>query len=98
MNAWLLAACVLLPAGVGPCVWRACRGEPAQRLTATSLAGTMAVAFFLLAARGLHRTAYVDVALVTAVLAPTSTLVYARCLAGGAGPSGERRETAAGRD
>lgn len=92
MNAWLLAACVLLPAGVGPCVWRACRGAPAQRLTATSLASTVAVAVFLLAARGLHRTSYVDVALVAAVLAPTSTLVYARCLAGGAGGAGDGSE------
>lgn len=89
MNAWLLAACVLLPAGLAPCVWRACRGEPARRLPAMALAGVMAVAVFLLTARGLHRTSYVDVALVTAVLTPTGTLVFARCLAGGTGPSAQ---------
>lgn len=85
MNAWLLAACVLLPAGLGPCLWRACIGEPAQRLAAMALAGVMAVAVFLLVARGLHRTSYLDLALVGSVLAPAGTLVFARCLAGGTG-------------
>lgn len=83
MNAWLLAACVLLPAGMGPCVWRACRGEPAQRLTGITLGGTVAAAVFLLTARGVHRTSYVDLALVLAVLSPAGTLVFCRCLAGG---------------
>jgi multisubunit Na+/H+ antiporter MnhF subunit len=45
----------------------------------------MAVAVFLLAARGLHRVSYVDLALVLAVLSPAGTLVFARCLAGGGG-------------
>ncbi|WP_329129953.1 monovalent cation/H+ antiporter complex subunit F [Streptomyces sp. NBC_01476] len=85
MNAWIVAACVLLPAGLGPCLWRACRGEPAQRLAGMSLAGVMAVAVFLLVARGVHRTSYVDVALVMAALTPAGTLVFARCLAGGSG-------------
>jgi multisubunit Na+/H+ antiporter MnhF subunit len=97
VNAWLLAACVLLPAGVGPCLWRACLGEPAQRLIGMALAGTMATAVFLLAARGLDRTAYVDLALTAAVLSPAGTLVFARCLAGGGGrPPGEWRRAGAG--
>jgi multisubunit Na+/H+ antiporter MnhF subunit len=62
-----------------------------------SLAGVLAVAVFLLVARGLHRTSYVDVALVMAVLAPAGTLVFARCLAGGSGRTpGEWRRTGAG--
>lgn len=81
----MVGACVLLPAGVGPCVWRACRGEAGQRLVGMALAGVMAVAVFLLAARGLHRVSYVDLALVLAVLSPAGTLVFARCLAGGGG-------------
>lgn len=99
MNAWIVAACVLLPAGMGPCLWRACRGEAAQRLAGMSLASVVAVAVFLLAARGLHRTSYVDVALVLAVLAPAGTLVFARCLAGGTGstPSEWRRTGDEGR-
>ncbi|MFC4031924.1 monovalent cation/H+ antiporter complex subunit F [Streptomyces polygonati] len=100
MNAWIVVACVLLPAGVGPCLLRATRGEPAQRLAGMSLAGVMAVAVFLLAARGLHRVSYIDVALVLAVLAPAGTLVFARCLAGGTGlsPRDWRRTAERGRD
>lgn len=86
MNAWLLAACVLLPAGMAPCLWRACRGGPAQRLAGMAMGGVVCVAVFLLTARGLHRTSYNDLALVTAVLAPAGTLVFARLLAGGEGP------------
>jgi multisubunit Na+/H+ antiporter MnhF subunit len=99
VNAWLLAACVLLPAAVGPCVWRACRGEPAQRLAGMALTGVVSVAFFLCAARGLHRTSYTDVALVAAVLTPTGTLVFSRCLAGGSGtdPGEWRRARGDGR-
>jgi multisubunit Na+/H+ antiporter MnhF subunit len=86
VNGWLWAACVLLPAGVGPCAWRACRGEPAQRLAGMALAGVVATAVFLVVARGMHRSSsYTDVALVLAVLAPAGTLVFARCLAGGSG-------------
>jgi multisubunit Na+/H+ antiporter MnhF subunit len=85
VNGWLWAACVLLPCGMGPCAWRACRGEAAQRLAGMALGSVVATAFFLVAARGLHRTSYTDVALVLAVLSPAGTLVFARCLAGGTG-------------
>jgi multisubunit Na+/H+ antiporter MnhF subunit len=96
VNVWLLAACVLLPLGVGPCLWRACRGEPRERLAGMALAGVMAVAVFLLVARGVHRTSYVDLALVGSVLAPAGTLVFARCLAGGTGGTpGEWRRAGA---
>lgn len=101
MNGWLWAACDLLPAGVGPCAWRACRGEAAQRLPAMALAGVVATAVFLVAARGMHRaSSYTDVALVLAVLAPAGTLVFARCLAGGSGSPGSapRPPAAEGRD
>ncbi|WP_405578781.1 monovalent cation/H+ antiporter complex subunit F [Streptomyces sp. NBC_01190] len=85
MNAWMTAACVLLPAGVGPCLLRAFRGHPAERLAGMSMVGMLAVAVFLLVARGVHRSSYVDVALVMVVLTPAGTLVFARGLAGGTG-------------
>ncbi|WP_328321478.1 monovalent cation/H+ antiporter complex subunit F [Streptomyces sp. NBC_00388] len=93
MNAWLLACCVLLPLGMGPCLWSACRGEPAVRLAGIALGGAVAAAVFLLAARGLQRPAYTDLALVLAVLSPAGTLVFCRCLAGGARPSQDRTRT-----
>jgi len=86
VNAWLVAACVLLAAGMGPCLWRACRGEPAQRLLGVTLGGTAAMGVCLLIARGVQRPSYVDVALVLAVLSPAGTLVFCRCLAGGTHP------------
>ena len=86
MNAWLISASVLLAAGMGPCLWRACRGDPAQRLLGVTLGSAVAVAASLLISRGVERTSYVDVALVLAVLSPAGTLVFCRCLAGGTRP------------
>jgi multisubunit Na+/H+ antiporter MnhF subunit len=83
VNAWLIAACVLLAAGMGPCLWRVCTGDPAQRLIGMTLGGTIAIGVSLLIARGVQRTSYIDVALVLAVLSPAGTLVFCRCLAGG---------------
>jgi multisubunit Na+/H+ antiporter MnhF subunit len=43
-----------------------------------------------------HRTSYVDLALVGSVLSPAGTLVFARCLAGGTGSTpGEWRRAGA---
>ncbi|MBY8882751.1 monovalent cation/H+ antiporter complex subunit F [Actinacidiphila acidipaludis] len=86
MNAWLISASVLLAAGMGPCLWRACRGDPAQRLLGITLGSAVAIAASLLIARGVERTSYVDVALVLAVLSPAGTLVFCRCLAGAGRP------------
>lgn len=80
MNAWLLAACVLLGGGFAPCVALACRGEPQQRLAAASLAAMLATVIFLLLAQGFGRSSYVDLALVLGVLAPAGTLVFTRLL------------------
>jgi multisubunit Na+/H+ antiporter MnhF subunit len=93
VNAWLVSAGVLLAAGLGPCLWRVCTGDPAQRLLGITLGGTVAVAVCLLVARGVQRTSYVDVALVLAVLSPAGTLVFCRCLAGGARPEARRGRT-----
>lgn len=82
MNAWLLAACLLLTGGVTPCVWTACRGAPSQRLVGLSLAAVTGSTVLLLVAQGLDRTAYVDPALILAVLAPAGTLVFTRFVGG----------------
>ncbi|PYC70627.1 hypothetical protein C7C46_27265 [Streptomyces tateyamensis] len=86
VNAWLLAAAVLLVGAVGPGAVVALRGPAQQRLLGASLAATAVTAVLLLLAQGFGRSSYVDVALILAVLAPTGTLVFTRLLAGD--PSG----------
>ena len=81
MNAWLLAALVLIPLGLGPCAWVACRHDAAQRLVGLNLASVLLTVVFLLLAQGLGRSSsYGDLALVLAVLAPAGTLVFTRLL------------------
>lgn len=81
MNAWLIAAAVVLVLGVAPCAWVASRSSAVRRLIAVNLAGTLACSILLLLAEGYGRTSYVDLALVAALLAPIGTLVFTRLLA-----------------
>ncbi|WP_055588918.1 MrpF/PhaF family protein [Streptacidiphilus griseoplanus] len=93
MNAWLSAALVLLAAAAPLCLWEALHGSAVQRLAAVSLLGTVAAAVFLLLPQGFARPAYQDAALLTAVLAPAGTLVFARFVADadpGSGSGSER--------
>jgi multisubunit Na+/H+ antiporter MnhF subunit len=82
VNAWLLAACVLLPLGMGPSLWTACRGGPAQRPVGVSFGGTVVSAVSLLIAQRPARSSYTDLALVPAVLSPAGVLVFARFVGG----------------
>lgn len=86
MNAWTLAAAVLMAAGVGPCLWTVCRGDARHRLVGLALAAVPTAAVLLLLAQGLGRSSYTDLALVLAVLAPAGTLVYVRLLGHCAAP------------
>ncbi|MDX3229096.1 monovalent cation/H+ antiporter complex subunit F [Streptomyces sp. ME19-01-6] len=78
-DGWLLAGLVPL-LGLVPVLWRIACGEPRDRLIAQNLACLLAALALLLTAQGFGRPAYVDVALVLAVLGPTGTLIYARFL------------------
>jgi multisubunit Na+/H+ antiporter MnhF subunit len=81
VNAWLLAALVLL-VGLVPCVVTACRGDAPARLAGANLAAALTAVLFLLLAQGFGRSAsYGDLALLLAVLAPAGTLVFTRLLA-----------------
>ncbi|TJZ44496.1 hypothetical protein FCH28_29565 [Streptomyces piniterrae] len=80
MNGWLLAAAVLLVAGLAPVLWTMAVGEPRTRLVAQNLSTVLACPVFLLAAQGFGRPSYTDLALVLAMLGPAGTLVYARFL------------------
>ncbi|MET9293159.1 MrpF/PhaF family protein [Streptomyces sp. NPDC003077] len=81
VNGWLVAAALLLVAGVGPAVWGAASGPVRRRVMAQNVATLSGCLALLLLAQGYARTAYTDMALVLAVLGPAGTLVFARLLA-----------------
>lgn len=77
---WLLAAMVLLTGGLGPALLAASRGSSLTRLVGLDLAGAVSCLIFLLLAAGLHRSSYVDLALVAAPLSVVGVLVFCRLL------------------
>jgi multicomponent Na+:H+ antiporter subunit F len=79
-SVWLLAALVLLAGGLAPCLVATMWGRPIDRLTGLILAGPVATLALLLLAAGYGRAAYLDVALVLALLSFAGSLVYARFL------------------
>lgn len=80
MNAWLLAATVLLVAGLAPCLVVTLVADAIQRLVGLELAGVIATVVLLLLAQGFERTSYIDLALVLALLSFAGSLVFARFL------------------
>ena len=81
MNAWTLAALVLMLFGLAPCLATVCRGSAVDRLAGLTLGSTLLSVILLLLAQGFTRSSYVDTALVLAVLSPAGTLVFTRLLA-----------------
>ena len=79
MNAWLIAAMVLL-FGLGPCIWVVMRGSRVSALVALQLASTLTTLTLLLIAQGLHRDPYADLALVSALLSFAGSLTFVRFL------------------
>ncbi|MFJ7280182.1 monovalent cation/H+ antiporter complex subunit F [Kitasatospora sp. NPDC098663] len=83
MNAWAVAALVLLAAPVPSCLWVVARASAVRRLAGASLLSTVVGALFLLLPQAYDRSSYQDLALMLAVLAPAGTLVFTRFVAGG---------------
>jgi len=81
VNGWILAAAVLLGAGVGATVWGVATGPLRRRVVAQNLCTAFACPALLLLSQGYDRPSYVDLALVLALLGPVGTLVFARLLA-----------------
>jgi multicomponent Na+:H+ antiporter subunit F len=73
-------ALVLLVGGFGSCLLAVLRRDPVRRLVVLELASALVVLVLLLLAAGYHRSTYVDVALVFAVVSFAGSLVYARFL------------------
>ncbi len=79
MSPWLLAALALLPGFIacGIVLWRA---TMTNTIVALSVAGMLATLEFALLAEGFHNTAFFELGLVLAVLAPAGSLVFLRFL------------------
>jgi multisubunit Na+/H+ antiporter MnhF subunit len=81
VNGWILAAAVVLGAGVGATLWGVATGPLRRRVVAQNLSTAFACPALLLLAQAYDRPSYVDLALVLALLGPVGTLVFARLLA-----------------
>ncbi|MFI5683363.1 MrpF/PhaF family protein [Streptomyces sp. NPDC051636] len=80
MNAWILAAAVLLAGGAGTALWGAATGPLRRRVMAQNLITSAVCPSLLLLSQGYGRPSYVDLALLLALLGPVGTLVFARLL------------------
>ncbi|MFF8594744.1 monovalent cation/H+ antiporter complex subunit F [Streptomyces sp. NPDC015220] len=81
MNGWILAATVVLAVGLATTLWGVATGPLGRRVVAQNLSTAVVCPGLLLLAQGYGRTAYVDLALLLALLGPVGTLVFARLLA-----------------
>jgi multisubunit Na+/H+ antiporter MnhF subunit len=79
MNAWLIAATLLL-LGLLPCGFVMLRGSVVEALVGLQMAGILQTVVLLLLAEGFHRPPFFDLALVLALLALAGGLVFARML------------------
>jgi multicomponent Na+:H+ antiporter subunit F len=79
MNAWLIAATVLLT-GLVPCLWIAMRGSVVSALVAVELASTITTLALMMIAQGFRRDPFFDLALVSAILSFVGALTFARFL------------------
>ncbi|UXY31426.1 MrpF/PhaF family protein [Streptomyces sp. HUAS TT20] len=81
MNGWILAGTVVLAGGAGAAVWGVSTGPLRRRVVAQNLSTSVVCPSLLLLSQGYGRPAYVDLALLLALLGPVGTLVFARLLA-----------------
>lgn len=80
MNGWILAATVELGGGGAAALWGVTTGPTARRVIAQNLTTSAVCPALLLLSQGYGRPAYVDLALLLALLGPVGTLVFARLL------------------
>ncbi|MFS4096945.1 MrpF/PhaF family protein [Streptomyces sp. AF1A] len=80
MNGWILAATVVPAGGGTAALWGVTTGPMARRVVAQNLTTSVLCPTLLLLSQGYGRPAYVDLALLLALLGPVGTLVFARLL------------------
>lgn len=88
MNAWLLAAAVLMVGGLVPGMVLAYRGPAARRLAGLQLTGSVAALVVVLLSVGTGQSGYLIVPLVMVLLSFAGTLVFTRLLAARGGDDG----------
>lgn len=81
MNPWLIGAVVLLVGVLGPALWLASRGRPADRLVGLEIGSVAVTLELILYAQAAGQSQYLIVPLVLAVVSFAGTLVYTRLLA-----------------
>lgn len=79
MNAWLIAATVLM-FGLVPCGLVCIRGDTIDRLVALELAGILSIILTVMLAEGLARPSLYDLALALALLSFPAMMVFAHFL------------------
>jgi multicomponent Na+:H+ antiporter subunit F len=79
VNAWLVAATALILALL-PCLWVCARRPAVDALVALELASTVTTLTLLALAQGYRRDPFMDLAVVSAVLAFAGALAFARFL------------------
>jgi multicomponent Na+:H+ antiporter subunit F len=79
MNMWLIAAVALALATV-PCGFILARGKVMDRMVALQAATAVCVMVLTLAAVGIHRPSFLDIALSLALLSYPATMVFSHFL------------------
>ena len=79
MSIWLVAATALMVLLL-PCLAVCALRDPIDGLIALSLAGVITTALLVVLAEGLHREAFIDLALTFAVLTFAGSLAFARLM------------------
>ncbi len=80
MNAWLIAAAVLLIGGLLPLVVAGLTRDAMAAAAALNLAGPVAATILLLLSEGFHRQPFIDLAVVLAVVSFVGSVIIARFL------------------
>jgi multisubunit Na+/H+ antiporter MnhF subunit len=82
VNGWILAAAVEIGGAGTAALWGVTTGAPGRRVVAQNMTTSALCPALLLLSQGYGRPAYVDLALLLALLGPIGTLVFARLLSG----------------
>jgi multisubunit Na+/H+ antiporter MnhF subunit len=80
VNAWLVAAGVLMAGGLGPALWLGARGEAVERLVGLELGGALTVLVLMLLSQATGQSSLLLVPLVLVLLSFAGTLVFTRLL------------------